>query len=1275
MNTRDFFPKTPFRLVLFSVFALLLLGGTFPVAAAWDVWVIGESAKVKPNGDLANDEYMLDNPNYKDTNHAWSRTNNKITIKSARNEYVGFQVIVYADGEDLTTIDLAFSDLTKGGDTLASSTNIEYFQQLYMDIPQASYRPNVKGPGEFPDPLVPSGAGIDGAPYSLSNGRSLPLWVDVHVPTGTAAGLYTGTVTVSAAGKTAEVIDLELTVWAFTVPPQRNLDFFLHFYQNDLAKVYGLGDNWPLQPQTIWGVEQYYFKMAHEHRLQLSPRNAGPYIEFDSNGDITTLSWTQYNNTFGTALDGTLYDDGIGEHVWEVGGNAGDPLKTAGAVTENRESNKFDAIVTHFESQNWLKDKILLTYYWDEPNIAEYQHVEHWSKIQNIASDGKIYTFVTEQPWPLDPAQQQYTDQVERDWGPDLVRRSTAYDGETDPLYPNWTGEKDVKVDIYCPNSKHYFPSDPNIVETAAGARDTGAQVWNYQESEPWIGNQVIDADGLSFRMWPWAAFKYDSEGLFFWCANQWSGGSSGYTDFPAIYTNANTYNLGPTTVFYGDGLLFYPGNVKNTPDNGAVASHRMKQIRRGMIDYEYLYLLRGLGGQSVIDTAYSSTINFNSAYNFYAPSTTLTAGATASDTTITVDSIAHVLKHAEGYDGLKIIGDSPGQDEVVYVTSFVPSTTICNLKNPLQYSHSSGAVVAPMYAPYSFEPTLDYLFGSDGNGRGDWGRNIDNWETARQNIALEIVSLLGGGENDMTAPAQVTDFNADLTTDPSGNIDLTWTAPGDDGSSGTATSYEIRYDTTDPVGANWGWATKVTTPPTPQAAGTTENLTLNGLTPDTAYYFRLYVYDEMGNRSPLSNAAPLATDTDPPVTSSHSPAKGATGVAVSSNIIAHIKDVDSGVDQATIVMTVEGSTVTPTITGTAADYTLTYNPPSDFSSSQVVNVTLDADDLAGNSMTQDAYSFTCASAPDATAPSTSGHNPADGATSVAISTNIVVHVTDGGDGVDQATIVMTVEGSTVTPTISGSSADYTLTYNPPSDFSYDQVVNVTVAATDLASNAMTTDAYSFTCQSDTPQDGTPTVSAQNPAANATSVPAATNIYFEIDGTIQVDSSTLNVTVEGASAISAGVIQSGFGGIISPNSNGFMVLLNPSTDFTAGQVVDVTINASNTSAAPMTQVSYSFTIHSGSATTTSSSSTAARASQFKLCPVGLLLASHPQERAIYVAFRDKYLEPYAWGRKVIDFYYQTFAPKAVAYLNRHEKSQAVWRKATLSFSKVIELLV
>ena len=105
----------------------------------------------------------------------------------------------------------------------------------------------------------------------------------------------------------------------------------------------------------------------------------------------------------------------------------------------------------------------------------------------------------------------------------------------------------------------------------------------------------------------------------------------------------------------------------------------------------------------------------------------------------------------------------------------------------------------------------------------------------------------------------------------------------------------------------------------------------------------------------------------------------------------------------------------------------------------------------------------------DTSPPYTSGHNPGKYSSNISKSTNVTLHVMDSNSGVDQSSIVMRVEGAAVSPTISGSKYDYTLTYNPPADFSYSQVVNVTVDARDLAStpNVMTQDAYSFTVESE----------------------------------------------------------------------------------------------------------------------------------------------------------------------------------------------------------------
>ncbi|HUW82233.1 MAG TPA: fibronectin type III domain-containing protein, partial [Phycisphaerae bacterium] len=124
------------------------------------------------------------------------------------------------------------------------------------------------------------------------------------------------------------------------------------------------------------------------------------------------------------------------------------------------------------------------------------------------------------------------------------------------------------------------------------------------------------------------------------------------------------------------------------------------------------------------------------------------------------------------------------------------------------------------------------------------------------------------GGASDTTAPAAVTDLAAGNPT--SGSIQLTWTAPGDDGSTGTASSYDVRYSMSLIDAGNWASATQATGEPAPQVAGSAESFIVTGLSAETTYYFAIKTSDEVPNESALSNVPSAATsaapsDTTPP--------------------------------------------------------------------------------------------------------------------------------------------------------------------------------------------------------------------------------------------------------------------------------------------------------------------------------------------------------------------------------------------------------------------------
>ncbi len=75
------------------------------------------------------------------------------------------------------------------------------------------------------------------------------------------------------------------------------------------------------------------------------------------------------------------------------------------------------------------------------------------------------------------------------------------------------------------------------------------------------------------------------------------------------------------------------------------------------------------------------------------------------------------------------------------------------------------------------------------------------------------------GGTGDTTAPAAVSDLS--VTSVAGTVVNLAWTAPGDDGATGLATSYDLRVSNETLTEANWAAGTRIVMGvPSPATAG-----------------------------------------------------------------------------------------------------------------------------------------------------------------------------------------------------------------------------------------------------------------------------------------------------------------------------------------------------------------------------------------------------------------------------------------------------------------------
>ncbi len=121
--------------------------------------------------------------------------------------------------------------------------------------------------------------------------------------------------------------------------------------------------------------------------------------------------------------------------------------------------------------------------------------------------------------------------------------------------------------------------------------------------------------------------------------------------------------------------------------------------------------------------------------------------------------------------------------------------------------------------------------------------------------LTLSTTSIL----YDWTPPTAITDLQVTAATPHS--ITLTWTAPGDDGTSGNKiANYDLRYQEyyvrDDNYEEWWEFANPVSPEPVAVLPGEQQSYTITGLTAAKEYYFVILSQDDMGNWSDYSNQA-----------------------------------------------------------------------------------------------------------------------------------------------------------------------------------------------------------------------------------------------------------------------------------------------------------------------------------------------------------------------------------------------------------------------------------
>ncbi|MFZ5516472.1 MAG: Ig-like domain-containing protein [Candidatus Zhuqueibacterota bacterium] len=192
--------------------------------------------------------------------------------------------------------------------------------------------------------------------------------------------------------------------------------------------------------------------------------------------------------------------------------------------------------------------------------------------------------------------------------------------------------------------------------------------------------------------------------------------------------------------------------------------------------------------------------------------------------------------------------------DEIAVTPSAAPAPTAGSTFKVVISSdadeHRFDCYINDVFAGYVSDPDKFYGNGSDLYAglllKGSFNNNIDNFD----------MTVLG----DAVAPAQIT--NLDAISSTSSSISFSWTAPGDDGTTGRATSYDIRYSESLITSANWHLANKAPAIPAPEAPGSAQAYVASGLNPGESYFFAVKTADEVLNWSAMSNVKEASTST-----------------------------------------------------------------------------------------------------------------------------------------------------------------------------------------------------------------------------------------------------------------------------------------------------------------------------------------------------------------------------------------------------------------------------
>jgi Domain of unknown function (DUF4091) len=154
----------------------------------------------------------------------------------------------------------------------------------------------------------------------------------------------------------------------------------------------------------------------------------------------------------------------------------------------------------------------------------------------------------------------------------------------TPALYDDGSGTGRSAVDIWVLLPVMYNNSAAHVKEVLK----KGDTVWSYNTlvQDAYSPKWEIDFSPVDFRIQPgFISQSLNLSGMLYWRVDKWGSDPWNNVNNAGTYASAN---------YPGEGMLVYPGQQVGV--KGVVASMRMKWLRDGVEDYDYVQILKELG-------------------------------------------------------------------------------------------------------------------------------------------------------------------------------------------------------------------------------------------------------------------------------------------------------------------------------------------------------------------------------------------------------------------------------------------------------------------------------------------------------------------------------------------------------------------------------------------------------------------------------------------------------------------------------------------------------